>query len=671
MKNITDLKQLFQKITAIYTRILIILKILSRYLIFFIVALIILFFSFRGVVLHYSIHLLSGKFNHKFNTELVVKEDGFSGIRGIYLKKCSIIPNGKDTLFRCDSLFVRINFWPLLFGKIRFSKFNIYNADLIFTSKDDYYIPLTAPKDTFKSASITGQNLSYTINKLLKKLFSSIPDQLLLSECKIINSSEGENSEVTAKNLTIHDQAINGTVMITKNKKDFGGFHITGSVDKKKKSMIVRLSTVNNKIISFPLLEQRFNIYLGFDSALYSLSVKDYSASVLKLQIEFQINNLHMKHPKLAKEDVVIKHSQLYLNMNIGENYFEIDSNSLVNLNQITFQPYLKYEPFPERKMVLKIPDTEWEAKSFFNSLPEGIFNNIKGLDASGNLYFSLYSSIDWSNLDSLKFETNLDKKDFKIRHFGNTNLCILNDTFIHEVYDNDSLVTSFIVGPQNPYYTPLPQISPILINTVQTSEDGSFFYHKGFNPESFRKAIADDLKAKRFVRGGSTISMQLVKNIFLTKNKTVSRKIEEALIVWLIENMHLVSKERMIEIYLNIIEWGPGIYGIGQASEFYFNKKPADLNLSESVFLACIIPNPKYFKFYFVNNGKTSQSYKDFSKIVVNFLIKRNLINIQDTTDFNMNITLTGKALGSFAVNDTMKIDSMAIDEMLNSLEK
>ena len=115
---------------------------------------------------------------------------------------------------------------------------------------------------------------------------------------------------------------------------------------------------------------------------------------------------------------------------------------------------------------------------------------------------------------------------------------------------------------------------------------------------------LSTNIKEKRFARGGSTISMQLVKNVFLTRNKTLARKIEEAIIVWLIENENLVSKQRMYEVYLNIIEWGPGIYGINQASHFYFNKRPPDLNLQESVYLASIVPHPKWYKYTFESNG-------------------------------------------------------------------
>lgn len=132
---------------------------------------------------------------------------------------------------------------------------------------------------------------------------------------------------------------------------------------------------------------------------------------------------------------------------------------------------------------------------------------------------------------------------------------------------------------------------------SVLQSGDGAFFYHRGFLPDALREALIYDLQVHCFAHGGSTITMQLVKNVFLTKKKNFARKLEEALIVWPIETEHLTSKERMYEVYLNIAEWAPIVYGIREASDFYFNKRPSQLTLEESIFLASIIPKPKYFR--------------------------------------------------------------------------
>jgi len=129
------------------------------------------------------------------------------------------------------------------------------------------------------------------------------------------------------------------------------------------------------------------------------------------------------------------------------------------------------------------------------------------------------------------------------------------------------------------------------LISAVITAEDAGFFSHKGFSQRGIRDALAENLEAGRIMRGACTISMQLAKNLFLARERTFSRKFEETFITMTLEQN--LSKERIMEIYLNIIEWGNGIYGIGQAAHFYFSKAPQELKPVESAFLASIIARP------------------------------------------------------------------------------
>ena len=151
--------------------------------------------------------------------------------------------------------------------------------------------------------------------------------------------------------------------------------------------------------------------------------------------------------------------------------------------------------------------------------------------------------------------------------------------------------------------------------------------------------------KEKRFKRGGSTISMQLVKNVFLTRNKTIARKLEEALIVWMIEHNRLVSKDRMLEVYLNIIEWGPGIYGIGPASRYYFNKRPGELSLEESIFLAMIIPRPKWFAYLFDESGHLKPYTSDFFRLIAGHLVRREIISPEQREAMLPALSLQGDA--------------------------
>ncbi len=162
---------------------------------------------------------------------------------------------------------------------------------------------------------------------------------------------------------------------------------------------------------------------------------------------------------------------------------------------------------------------------------------------------------------------------------------------------------------------------------------------------------------------------MQLVKNVFLTRNKTIGRKLEELLIVWIIENNHLAGKDRMYEVYLNVIEWGPGIYGIKQASRFYFDKHPAELTLQESLFLAGIVPFPKRFKGVFESNGCPRSWFGSYMQRMKDLMVARNRILPADTAGVDTHVLLTGPASQVFIVTDTLKTDTLEPKQFLFSL--
>lgn len=157
---------------------------------------------------------------------------------------------------------------------------------------------------------------------------------------------------------------------------------------------------------------------------------------------------------------------------------------------------------------------------------------------------------------------------------------------------------------------------------------------------------------------------MQLVKNVFLSKNKTIVRKAEEILIAWLINNNNLCSKEKMYEVYLNLIEWGPGVYGISEASDYYFQKKPSQLSLAESIFLASIIPKPRWFKSSFDENGKLALRYQPYFSLVANKMIDKGSAMPQDTLDMIKKVEIRGRSKIFMAKDTThFKIDSVMMD--------
>lgn len=170
---------------------------------------------------------------------------------------------------------------------------------------------------------------------------------------------------------------------------------------------------------------------------------------------------------------------------------------------------------------------------------------------------------------------------------------------------------------PGSSKYVPLTQISPILLDAVVASEDASFYFHSGFDWHEIRASLTANLRSKGFKRGGSTISQQLVKNAFLSKEKSIGRKIREAFLTASLEE-HF-SKKEILERYLNLVELGPNIFGIRAASQYYFKKAPAELTVLESVFIAFLLPNPKGYHKSFEQHALTP-----FAKQIMANLLRR-----------------------------------------------
>ncbi len=139
--------------------------------------------------------------------------------------------------------------------------------------------------------------------------------------------------------------------------------------------------------------------------------------------------------------------------------------------------------------------------------------------------------------------------------------------------------------------WVPISQVSPYVLKAVIIAEDHKFWTHEGFDFEAMQKALEKNMKQNKVKVGGSTISQQLAKNLFLTPEKDPIRKIKEAILTWRLEK-HL-SKRRILELYLNVAEWGDGIFGIEAAARYHYGRSAADLSARQAATLAAILPNP------------------------------------------------------------------------------
>lgn len=169
---------------------------------------------------------------------------------------------------------------------------------------------------------------------------------------------------------------------------------------------------------------------------------------------------------------------------------------------------------------------------------------------------------------------------------------------YVYRPVNKEGVMREFVLGRDQAGWVTIDQIPNHLVNALLLSEDSDFFQHKGFDTDGLIYALKTNLKAGKPLRGGSTITQQLAKNLFLTRERTAVRKMQEAVLTFELEQV--LNKRRILEHYFNIIEWGPGIYGVGRASQHYFGKHPSELSIKESAWLCTIIPNPvRYYGFY------------------------------------------------------------------------
>lgn len=171
--------------------------------------------------------------------------------------------------------------------------------------------------------------------------------------------------------------------------------------------------------------------------------------------------------------------------------------------------------------------------------------------------------------------------------------------------------------------WVPIGQVSPALLKAVLIGEDDKFYQHEGFDFDAMEQAMEKNVKAGRFKAGASTISQQLTKNLFLSPEKSLTRKFREAILTWRLERA--LSKRRILELYVNVAEWGDGIFGIEAAARHYFGKPASQLSTMEAARLAAVLPNPIRFV------ATSDQKYVTFRAGLIHNIMVRRGIAIDD----------------------------------------
>lgn len=575
----------------------------------------------REALLQREIAKAKEKAKKDYNLNINIGSAHFTGLATVSFSDITVVPDQRDSLLSINKFDISIKIIPLLFGNVKLADVVLENGHLNLTDIKgikNFDFLFKKKKDTTEKKERA--DLSVLANNLIKQVLYKIPDDLDLRDFLITFKSDSAKIKLLAQSAIIKDGKLSSTIKVN---DTLATWHFAGKMHPSDKDIDVHLYA-DGKKVEIPYIEERYHLKVNFDTISTRLERVENSDGVTRIYGSWSVRNLLINHPALASSDIVVPDGSIDANVFVGKNYVSLDSTSLIKIKKIAVKTYLKYQLYPIKMYTVKL-NTDWlNAQDVFDSFPRGLFDSFDGIQVTGKVKYHLHVFLDSSNPDQVQFESALAKDNLNIIKYGKIDLGRLNQPFTYTPYEKGKPMPSRIIGPQNPDFTPLKDISPNLKYAVMTSEDPSFYTNHGFVEESIRKSIATDIKQKKFKRGGSTISMQLIKNAFLSREKTLSRKLEEIMIVWMIENNNVMSKDRMLEVYFNIVEWGRNVYGIGEASRYYFGKSPSTLSLGEGIYLASILPHPKTGLYSFLPDGSLRPSLINYYNLIGKMMAAR-----------------------------------------------
>jgi len=308
---------------------------------------------------------------------------------------------------------------------------------------------------------------------------------------------------------------------------------------------------------------------------------------------DFGFQSWRISHTPVSGLSASVDLEAMYDNQ---DHHLQVDLTA-INIGETSLEgaASLTAPPDGQREIALRLTMPRQDCGALARDIPPDLLPRLQGLRLQGTMAFDAQFSLDLDVPRSLRLRVDGDMEDCEAtslgRHIHLSNLT--NPGFVHHpVEPKAGKRLDIAVGPGTDQWVPLDQLPRFVTSAAVVTEDRAYYFHKGVRWDLVGRAMRMNLEYGRFVYGGSTITQQLVKNLYLTREKTLSRKLEELVISWQLERK--LTKEEILLMYVNVVEFGPDIYGVRKASHHYFGKPPADLSPSEAAFIMGLKPYPK-----------------------------------------------------------------------------
>jgi len=424
--------------------------------------------------------------------------------------------------------------------------------------------------------------------------------------------------------LTLRDEEIN---RFSVGLQSGDSWSVDAIVDVQRRSIYAHLTASSvrlDEVVSFKDLKLKGGVF-DIDAILTT----DVEGGIkYRLKGSAGAKHLSVQHDKLSGKPVVLNFdSRIDGLYRVEDKSFSLDDTFVavwddLDVGWAELTASIDYKPGSSVSFSFNVPSQS--CRDVARAIPKGIFpSDFSKFDLRGSVSGRGSGNIVFGDGDSTTLEGGLDLSKCEIAGVPDQ-IEKLKEGFRHKVRARNGKVYTVGVGPGALCDIWYDDIHPAIPGALLVTEDGSFFSHDGIRPHHLTASLKRNAEAGEFRRGGSTLTMQMVKNALLSHEKTLARKTQELFLTWVIEQR--LSKKRILEIYLSVVEYGPGIYGVCNASLHYFGKYVWQLNAKEAAFMGTLMPRPVQRHAYWCRN-EIPDSYLAYVDTVMLRMLKKGII--------------------------------------------